>query len=588
MPKDLDSASVNPAETQPQAGPGSQTPKSPIPTQTPVGATPAVKPNGAPGAPAKPQPQQQQGQSSNQDDLNRYKAIQQTLYPDIVAAITNVLEIDTVDGVSIESLTVDQINKIKDYLLDIGWDATHLFNDIFKTNDLVKIKDFISTIFTYQNKINETDKKQLENTILQKELQTNIQSEILKKQEAELLKKLVTTVQPPLGEAPIGAPAPASPMPPMGENNLIRGASMKTLTVAGGKIVTASSDSDSVQSSPDILALLFATTKEASACISKYDEALLMLEGAKSIQDAERIASFEDVTTRLGDKAKSKLAELQDKLAEANVAKQDAKDIETDKKFDDAIGKGEGVFRKGSDLFKSKDKEPTKVSDDKPKEDPKKDEAPKSSEGEDKTKKETVAAASLDASKVAEIKSSVFKKVLAQLMPAKDLCKQTQSAINSQSAKSNISAAGKVLNDVKKEKTEGLLGMNKDKNLNPAPSTKEIERVKKSTYDITVAKAKIAFEVAGMQQLKGLMDNPLKDAIVSQAKKAGLSDETAYAVAHNAFIDGYQKSMELVASEALGTLIKKSDVEFKEISEATKTAAPVDSSKTITAGVKGK
>ncbi|GEM_PF-6347315 len=85
-----------------------------------------------------------------------------------------------------------------------------------------------------------------------------------------------------------------------------------------------------------------------------------------------------------------------------------------------------------------------------------------------------------------------------------------------------------------------------------------------------VAKIKLAMEVASVQQLKDLISNPLKEAMVKNMVEAGIVKEAAEAIAHNSFLDGYQKAQEEVISEAFNHLAKQNIDEFIKVASFTK------------------
>lgn len=88
--------------------------------------------------------------------------------------------------------------------------------------------------------------------------------------------------------------------------------------------------------------------------------------------------------------------------------------------------------------------------------------------------------------------------------------------------------------------------------------------------DETVAKLKLAIEIASVQQLKGLISNPLKEAMIKNMEEAGMVKEAAEAIAHNSFLDGYQSAQEEVIAEAFGTLAKQGMEEFIKVASFTK------------------
>jgi len=84
-----------------------------------------------------------------------------------------------------------------------------------------------------------------------------------------------------------------------------------------------------------------------------------------------------------------------------------------------------------------------------------------------------------------------------------------------------------------------------------------------------VSKARIAMELAGTQQLKGLLANPLRDELVSKFAELGIDKSVSSAIIHNAFIDKFEDSQRVVIAEAFDVLANKEDSEFVKIASFT-------------------
>lgn len=194
----------------------------------------------------------------------------------------------------------------------------------------------------------------------------------------------------------------------------------------------------------------------------------------------------------------------------------------------------------------------------------------------------------MDAVMKAEDSKSVVEKVKArvedlakqaQLYPFKDLNKQNQEDVNKETAEAQAKEINKDLQsgEMTVDKTKGYLGVNRDPKVNESVksagdetiSIKQAMRLKRNAVDEAIAKAKLSIELASMQQLKGLIENPLKDALVSHIVQAGASEELAKAIVHNAFIEGYEKSQRKVMAEAFDTFMKKSIEDFTKVAEFT-------------------
>lgn len=183
--------------------------------------------------------------------------------------------------------------------------------------------------------------------------------------------------------------------------------------------------------------------------------------------------------------------------------------------------------------------------------------------------------------RVAELKKE------ANEYPFKDLNKQNVDNINAQTAKDQASTinseiAGGAHSDSesiapKEISTENpTVGKGEPKEAPgkkvSAPAAGKVsievaERVRQNSIDNERAKAKLSVELASIQQLKGLIDNPLKEAMIKNMEEAGLTKEAAEAIAFNSFIDGYESSQSLVMKEAFETFMEKDLDEFVKISE---------------------
>lgn len=613
LPVAFDSPTQNPAPIQPQAGAGSQTPIAPVNTgASPVGAPAPIKPQGMPGAPAgvphapapgAANPANNQNNQNNQispDDAARYKAIQQSLYPDLVSALENVLHKENATELpDLNNLSDEEVSAIKDYLIDLGWDSTYLFSTIFKTTDTVKIKEFLNLIYDYQKRSNSIDKDQFKNFIKQKEIGVKQQEDNLKKQDQSLSKGKLELPQ----DMAKGKPA----QPNLADSSSLnttssRGTNMAGLGVKDGKIIVAS---DTSAGTPETLTNLFAAIKEAENSFAKYSNAQLIYKGAQVEGIQSAIDEKEYDCHRAADVAKQKLSGLLDRLDEASEAKKSVTDIDTDKKFDDAISKGKDLASKGKDFFKKKEEPKPEPKPETPfakKEEPVVGETPKAASILENANSSTTAvvdgaekavsnaesaASSLEQAPVKDSGSttaavnegtvkatfSAVREKVSQLMPFKDKLKQTVDNTNEKDAKAQEKAISSDLTKFDKDKDTELLGMNRDKT---APTAKEVDKIKKSFFENGVAKARFAVDLACRQQVKGLLANPLKEAFVKEAVALGMSEESAKIAAHNAMISGYQASQEVVIEAAFDDFVKKPSQVFAEISDVTNKTAFVD------------
>ena len=109
---------------------------------------------------------------------------------------------------------------------------------------------------------------------------------------------------------------------------------------------------------------------------------------------------------------------------------------------------------------------------------------------------------------------------------------------------------------------------------NEGTSTKEkkvsievAERIRKHSVENAVDQARLSVELASRQQLKGMIDDPLKDSLKRNIIEAGVDAETADAIIHNAYIDSFELSQKAVMKEAFETFMNKEFDEFVKIAK---------------------
>lgn len=89
-----------------------------------------------------------------------------------------------------------------------------------------------------------------------------------------------------------------------------------------------------------------------------------------------------------------------------------------------------------------------------------------------------------------------------------------------------------------------------------------------------IDKARLSVELAATQQLKDLVDNPLKIAFVKNMVEAGIDETVANTIAHNAFIDGYEESQKIIMKEAFETFMAKPYKDFVKVAKFTTEYVP--------------
>lgn len=96
------------------------------------------------------------------------------------------------------------------------------------------------------------------------------------------------------------------------------------------------------------------------------------------------------------------------------------------------------------------------------------------------------------------------------------------------------------------------------------------EKLRKQSMEDIQNKARCAVELAAQQQLKGLVEDPLKQALVDNMKEAGIDEETAINVVYNSYIDGFQGSHQAVIKEAFDTFMDKNIDDFVKVAKFVK------------------
>jgi hypothetical protein len=221
-------------------------------------------------------------------------------------------------------------------------------------------------------------------------------------------------------------------------------------------------------------------------------------------------------------------------------------------------------------------------------EDDKEESCPTSSEDEDKEASATDLLARIQ-TRLAEIQKE------AQLYPFKDLNKQQVDNINAQTAKDQAStinseikgqpAKDKLNPTIHPDKLDTKLKAQKGK-----VSVEVAEKIRQHSVQNAVDKAKLSVELAAQQQLKGLIENPLRKSIVAAFTEYGVDAQVAEDITYNAFIDSYEESQKFVMKEAFETFMEKDIEDFikvaqfvKDFRDDKKSSDPVEENKTKSA-----
>lgn len=163
----------------------------------------------------------------------------------------------------------------------------------------------------------------------------------------------------------------------------------------------------------------------------------------------------------------------------------------------------------------------------------------------------------------------------AQLYPFKDLNKQNADNINAQTA---IDQANTINSEIKSQPAKDKLdarihpdGLNTNLKAQKGKVSVEVaERIRQHSIQNAVDKAKLSVELASQQQLKGLIENPLRKSIVAAFVEYGVDAQAAEDITYNAFIDSYEDSQKLVMKEAFETFMREDIEGFIKIAEFVK------------------
>ena len=101
-------------------------------------------------------------------------------------------------------------------------------------------------------------------------------------------------------------------------------------------------------------------------------------------------------------------------------------------------------------------------------------------------------------------------------------------------------------------------------------SVEVAEKLRKHSMQDVESKAKLSVELAAQQQFKGLIPDPLREALLKNMKEAGVADDVADAIVHNAYLDGFEETHKVLRKEAFETFMAKDINDFVEVSKFVK------------------
>lgn len=374
--------------------------------------------------------------------------------------------------------------------------------------------------------------------------------------------------------------------------------------------------------------------RRVASLLNSYDEAVIRKAGLEALADKEAPIDISSDLGGIGGKdLDSIVSKLKDAIQELVDWLDKGKDLQKDESIpsndfsnlEDEIGKGEkslgdlkdkGPFAKKEDKkdekaekedkTEKKEDEPVAIASDEetikeakekgsgeamdvamgkkgPKGDKKKVKDDKKAQQEEMPQEEQKEEQAIDENKEVSA-SGILEKIQqrlaemkkeANLYPFKDLNKQQVDNINAQTAKDQASeidseikqqpAKDKLDPTIHPDKLDSKLKAQKGK-----VSVEVAERIRQHSIENAVNKAKLSVELAAQQQLKGIIDNPLREAFVKNMIESGLEKEAAEAIAYNAFIDGYEDSQKLIMKEAFETFMEKDVQDFVKVAKFVK------------------
>lgn len=590
----IDSANFNPeAGIKPPAGPGSKTDPDPLlGVQNPIGAGPKTMPAGLPGAPAGPGgPPGAVPTPTPQEVQNEQKLLLRSI-PAVVDDIQDIIskkkekEEEIIVGDVLHELDGIgwPVGRLKEIVNYSGQKAKEFFEEVIKTIQLDGVPKAIADI---RNKLQDGF------------LETN------------------STLAPPQAAPVEGLPLPQSSKKSQTDvypnNDLKRGILMsKKFRINNGTLEEASAQSS------DVLMRLTQAMRKVRSSVKEYEEVKIRTAGKLALRKMaeeeekeeneendskgmdlgmeapvdeaadEALVDIEDAQKKLDEAVKTLGGEIsgaEDSLISEDMPGDLALDIEGGvESAKNLLASAKDVIKQAKTaefpFMKKKDDKKEKKDDKKDEKKEKKEEKKEKKEDGEKTASEEDVTLSdllkkvrarievLKREKEATVEENEDMSKEAQLYPFKNLAGGAEKVTDpgfkmvgpegSKDSKESISPASA-------DKT--LPVKNEGKNI----SGKDV-KMKGASLEVENAfsKARLAVELASQQQLKGLIENPLKTALVKEMTEIGISKKAAEVIVHNAFVEAYEPAQKIVMKEAFETFIDKDINEFIKIAKFTK------------------
>jgi len=626
MPETIDSAGTPeikelPALHTPTTGPGSKTPPDPnklTGTTTPIGSPKTPTPMGMPGAPmgggspgmpgAKPGAPGIQQSPEEKLDIESLDSLRQDIKSIISQSENETLDIDTLlDTLIEEGWRPDRLQNLMDHIE--AEDLEQLFRDVltkeYKQKSEIESPSVVTLPMGTMTETSKSEKpvKKPDNdqtgmnplTALQQFSKSNLlkrgnfmSKKILLQDGAVVLKEAndvsdiisgITTARRKVEAALKGY-----------VDTKIRKAGMEALGPGFGPASPAEGI-ESIMGGDDkgglagAIEMLTNAVKDLLAAIKKGEDVKL---------DSDKDISGDQMGALEGEigKGKDVLEEVKEKGPMAEKKEEEKEEDKEKKPFppkkEEASEQEENVIKEAIENEEDTGKEA--ASDDKKKDQEAMDVA-MGKKGPEKKKDEKKAGEEESSNSIIEkLKTRVAEMKEANLYPFKDLNKQQVDNTNAQTAKDQSKTIDKEVSGGKKPGAE-----DRGESISPSELHQQVpaqkgqegksvkkgqisieaaERIKQQSIENEKSKARLSVELAARQQLKGLLDNPLKEAIVNNMIEAGASKEAAEAIAFNSMIDGYEASQKIIIKEAFETFMEKDINDFIKTAEYTEQFVP--------------
>lgn len=392
------------------------------------------------------------------------------------------------------------------------------------------------------------------------------------------------------------------------ENNSIRGSSMnKKVRLKNGELEVIASENEKLHKAQSDLSN---SIRKVKASINTYNDAKIYEAGTKALKSAKKSFKYKKSEEEAKEDVASALKELADSISAAMEVISDlGVDIgpedmaTTDGLLDSAeniMGEGSAILDENADedFVEEPESGEEEVSIDEISEEDKaafsKEKTEKKEAKEDKEYSEEESKEDEDSDKSVQEETPINEKSAKEILQAikSKVAEYKQAAEKSQTGypyedklKQKVDDPGfkkvDIPSEAKKDKLSPKLRGEADAENLKAISKKasefdpEIEVIDVATSDrirehhVTAAfnKARVAVELASQQQLKELIDNPLKEALVNELTEYGIDGYDAKALIHNAFIEGFEKAQEVIIKEAFETFINKNIDDFQKVAQ---------------------